>query len=80
VASVGDKASKGFLSFLFLLQIVLFVYAFDRGLNILVLMIFVAMYLVLLLIFIKSNWFALNDRYRLAGDAVFLFPLLYVIC
>lgn len=79
VASVGDKASKGLLYFLFLLQIVLFIYAFDRGMSILVLIIFLAMYLVLLVIFMKSNWFALNDRYRLAGDAVFLFPLLYVI-
>ncbi|MEQ9414470.1 MAG: hypothetical protein RIF39_11595 [Cyclobacteriaceae bacterium] len=79
VTSVGNKASKAILHFLFIMQIVLFAYAFNSGLNISMLMIFATMYVVLLLIFVKSNWFALNDRYRLAGDAVFLFPLLYMI-
>ncbi|MEQ8363116.1 MAG: hypothetical protein RH948_09620 [Cyclobacteriaceae bacterium] len=79
VTSVGDKASKSILCLLFVLQIVLFIYAFNSGLDISILIIFAAMYLVLLLIFVKSNWFGLNDRYRLAGDAVFLFPLLYMI-
>jgi hypothetical protein len=79
VTSVGDKASKVILYFLFFLQVVLFLYAFDTGLNVSMLMVYTAMYLVLLLIFVKARWFALNDRYRLAGDAVFLFPLLYII-
>ncbi|MCB0491982.1 MAG: hypothetical protein KDC93_06145 [Cyclobacteriaceae bacterium] len=79
VTSVGDKVSKAILYFLFVLQVVLFFYAFDTGLNVSMLMVYTAMYLVLLLIFIKASWFALNDRYRLAGDAVFLFPLLYII-
>jgi hypothetical protein len=79
VTSVGDKVSKAILYFLFVLQVVLFFYAFDTGLNVSMLMVYTAMYLVLLLIFIKASWFVLNDRYRLAGDAVFLFPLLYII-
>lgn len=78
VTTLGDKASKAILYFLFVLQIVLFVYALDSGLNISMLIVFAAMYFVLLLTFMKSSWFALDDRYRLAGDAVFLFPLFYV--
>lgn len=79
VTSVGDKLSKGILYFLFAFQMAVFIYAFGTGMSYLMLLIFVAMYLVLLLIFVQSRWFALNDRYRLAGDAVFLLPLIYLI-
>lgn len=79
VTRVGDGMSKGILYFLFFLQMVLFVYALRNGISHLVLMVFAAMYLVLLLIFVRSGWFAINDRYRLAGDAVFLLPLFYLI-
>lgn len=33
----------------------------------------------LLMIFIKWRWFAGEDKYRLAGDAVFLFPVFYLL-
>lgn len=79
VTRVGDGMSKGILYFLFFVQMVLFVYALRNGISHLVLMVFAAMYLVLLLIFVRSGWFAINDRYRLAGDAVFLLPLFYLI-
>jgi len=79
VTSLGDKVSKTILYFLFAVQVALFIYAVDSGLSISMLIVFAAMYLVLLLTFARASWFALHDRYRLAGDAVFLFPLLYVI-
>lgn len=34
---------------------------------------------VLLLIFLLRNHFALDDRYRLAGDSIFLIPLFYLV-
>jgi 4-hydroxybenzoate polyprenyltransferase len=37
------------------------------------------MTLLLLLIFIKQDYFEKNDRYRLLGDAVFLLPLIYIL-
>lgn len=78
VTSVGGTASKGILYLLFVLQLGLIVYAFS-SVDASVLLVFASMYLVLVLIFIKDQWFALEDRYRLAGDAVFLIPLIYVV-
>lgn len=79
VTRVGDKASKGILYFLFIAQIGLIIYALNSEIHISMLLVFGSMYLVLLLIFMKAGWFASNDRYRLAGDAIFLIPLIYLL-
>jgi len=42
-------------------------------------LVFIAMAIVLFLLFKYTNFFAFRDYYRLAGDAIFLFPLLYLL-
>ncbi len=79
VTRVGNTASRGILYFLFITHLGLIIYAFDSGFEISILLVFVSMYLVLLFIFLKAEWFSFNDRYRLAGDAIFLIPLIYLI-
>jgi len=42
-------------------------------------LVLIAMAAILLLIFTCKRFFARNDYYRLAGDAVFLFPIVYIL-
>ena len=77
VTSVGDKIAQTILYALLLIQLVLLSYAFMIGTQFQIWVVFFLMYLVLLFIFLKANWFSCNDRYRLAGDAVFLIPICY---
>lgn len=42
-------------------------------------LIMLAMSLVLLLMVFKKDWFMLNERFRLTGDAIFFLPLLYFL-
>lgn len=79
VIKVGGTASKIVLGLLFIIQLGLMIYAYKMGAVHSILYVFVLMNLVLLFIFLKYEWFATEDRYRLAGDAVFLFPLIYLI-
>ncbi len=42
-------------------------------------LVFIAMAAILLLIFTCKKFFTRNDYYRLAGDAIFLFPIVYIL-
>lgn len=79
VTTVGDGISKVILWLLFSMHAGMIVYAFYSGVALSILLIFFVMYLVLFLVFIYANWFSQNDRYRLMGDAVFLFPIFYMV-
>lgn len=79
VTTVGDGISKVILWLLFSMHVGMIVYAFYSGVALSILLIFFVMYLVLFLVFIYANWFSQNDRYRLMGDAVFLFPIFYMV-
>jgi 4-hydroxybenzoate polyprenyltransferase len=74
----GEKATQTILSILFILNASLTAIQvkndFMKPAIILALM-----NLILLLILLNKNFFSVNDRYRLLGDAVFLLPLLYFI-
>jgi hypothetical protein len=75
---MGEKATRASLIILFLIQITLssalLLLAMEKSAIVLI-----AMNVVLFLIFFRRNYFQINDRYRLLGDAVFLFPILYVL-
>jgi 4-hydroxybenzoate polyprenyltransferase len=76
---LGDSATAKLLGFLFFAQLCLLVYAFSLGYNSSYLVVFALMLAILFSLFIKSNWFAIADKYRIMGDAVFLIPLLYLV-
>ncbi len=76
----GVDGTTYFLYFLFLFQCGLTAY----GLTLFsdqapVMAILLLMNAVLLFIFMKWRWFASEEKYRLAGDAVFLFPAIYLL-
>lgn len=79
VIKVGNTTSKMVLGLLFSIQFGLMIYAYSIGVIHSMLYVFVLMNLVLLLIFMKYKWFAVEDRYRLVGDAVFLIPIIYLV-
>jgi hypothetical protein len=75
----GEHVTRIFLIMLFVLQLVLAVLQvswLDFGEGSFVIL---AMNGLLLLIFALSSYFSRSDRYRLAGDVVFLLPLIYLI-
>ena len=76
----GDRATRVLLVILFtsnlgiaLIQLLLFANPAGSTLAI------AAMNILLVWIFLKRNYFGINDRYRLAGDAAFLLPLVYLM-
>ena len=76
----GGLATQRMLIFLFALNGVMTLaqfYLFPTGT--LAILTLLSMNLLLLLIFIKKNFFEKEDRYRLLGDAVFLLPLIYIV-
>lgn len=74
---LGRKATRVCLKIIFALQLGLSFYVmFTFPTAIPETIIIVAMVLVLFMVFVNERWFATGDRYRLAGDAIFLFPLL----
>lgn len=80
VSSLGDSTTRIFLYFLFLLQFTLSTYCvFLYPALFSVITVLVLMNIVLILIFFKAEWFSKYDRYRLAGDAIFLLPIIYVL-
>lgn len=80
VSSLGDSTTRIFLYFLFLLQFTLSTYCVLLYPALLpVIAVLILMNVVLILIFFKAEWFAKHDRYRLAGDAIFLLPIIYVL-
>lgn len=78
VTTFGGSAAKGSLGILFFIQFALLITSYQGGVPIPTLAVFAGMDLVLLLIYISPGWFSIGDRYRLAGDAVFLIPIFNV--
>lgn len=79
VTRVGSKVAKIVLFALFIIQLCLVAYAYQTKMHHTALLVFSLMYVVLLYIFLREEWFSRDDRYRLAGDAVFLIPLIYLL-
>jgi 4-hydroxybenzoate polyprenyltransferase len=78
--SLGQKATKKVLVFLFLVSLSLAIAQgclFRSTVNASI--IITLMNAILLLIFLKRDFFEKEDRYRLLGDAVFLLPLVYLL-
>lgn len=77
---LGADGTKRFLYFLFLFQVALAAYGLALFLDRAHFMgILLLMNGGLLFIFIKWRWFAVGEKYRMAGDAIFLFPTLYLL-
>lgn len=80
VTTVGHTGTKRFLFLVFSFQIVLFIAQLIYGTPWFVpLCILIVMNSILLLILLYRKWFALYDRFRLLGDAVFLLPVLFML-
>ncbi|HLZ16343.1 MAG TPA: hypothetical protein VKQ08_04860, partial [Cyclobacteriaceae bacterium] len=76
----GDQATKRGLIFLFTVNGMLTLVQFYLGSpNSRVLLTTLSMNILLLLIFMKKDFFEKGDRYRLVGDAVFLLPVIYLL-
>ncbi len=77
----GDRATRILLTVSFIMNagisvIQIFLNTDTTGPVIVIL----AMNAVLVWIFLKRNYFEINDRYRLMGDAAFLLPVVYLTC
>lgn len=77
VTIVSEKATLNLLYILFLIQASLLVYGYVGGSP--SISVFALMFIGLLVILIRADWFNYMDRYRLAGDAIFFIPLLQLI-
>ncbi|NOZ45485.1 MAG: hypothetical protein GXO79_01745 [Chlorobi bacterium] len=68
------------LGFLVVLSsLLLIVFTELNKINVLAILILISMQLLLLLIVYRKNYFEVNERYRLLGDAVFLLPLFMIL-
>lgn len=74
---VGDRAASLLLRILFLICLVfgVFYLSFSQPVGLIIMI----MDVMLLVIFLGRRYFIRNERYRFAGDAVFLLPLLYLL-
>lgn len=80
VSVVGEVGTKKIIWFLFMIQLVLVLYGSSvMSTMVLTMAILMVMNGVLLIIFLNWKWFSLNDKYRLAGDAIFLFPIFILL-
>ncbi len=75
--TLGVGTTKIFLTILFSVQTILTFVQFVDG-ELRPVLVLVLMNTLLLLIFIKREYFEADDRYRLLGDAVFFVPMIYV--
>ncbi len=75
---VGASKTKMALYFLFVLLSALLTLLYFQHTDPWPIVIFTLMTLTLLIIFLLSVWFSIEDRYRLAGDAIFLIPVIYL--
>lgn len=75
---LGNSTTGVLLSALCFSQFGLLLYAFSMGSYNSYLLVFALMLAILFSLFIKSDWFAIADKYRIMGDAVFLIPLLHL--
>lgn len=76
VTLFGELHSRTVIAALSIINLVLLLYLFSQWKEMLVVIIPLVMSLFLIIIMIFKNWFAINSRYRLLGDAVFLIPFL----
>lgn len=77
--ALGKRATGWLLYLLLLVQLGSIGYAFTMNVSYSSLLVFALMFLGLLFIYLNAEWFAIEDKYRLAGDAVFLIPLIHWI-
>lgn len=75
---MGYSATKYSIAILFFVQFFTSVIQFELGVYVLPAIILLLMNLLLLIIFLQKNFFEVEDRYRLLGDAVFLLPIIYL--
>lgn len=80
VTLLGEQTSKRVLQFVFLINMTLIVgsFLYDPQMITKTLVLFV-MNAVLFFIFFRPYLFQVNDRFRLLGDGVFLFPIIYLL-
>ncbi len=77
---VGPSQAKKTLFGLFTINGLLSVFLFlAYGNLIFASVIILVMNLILMVIYLYKNYFSINDRYRIIGDAVFIIPLLYIL-
>jgi hypothetical protein len=78
VAALGSKGTWRLLCLLFVVELgyatTLLLIKPEHRFEILILFVMVV---TLIIIFINENWFSGKDRYRLAGDAIFIFPVFF---
>jgi hypothetical protein len=80
VATLVDEATIQYILIgLFVIALSISFYLFFQPVYHFMSLIFIAMTTVLLLIFRNKKFFARNDYYRVVGDAVFLFPIIYLL-
>lgn len=80
VTLIGEQRTKQILIFIFACNFLLMLgatlyspLALERT------VIIFCMNTILLFVFIRSQWFGKEDRFRLVGDSIFLLPILYVL-
>jgi hypothetical protein len=78
VTLFGERNTRTVIIILSSVNMTLLFYLFFGWNETLVVIIPFVMSIALTIIMIFSKWFEKNSRYRLLGDAIFLFPLLYV--
>lgn len=76
---VGEGAIRFMLNGLFVTAFSISLYLLSQQVYRFMSLVFIAMTIVLLLIFRYTKFFAPNDYYRLVGDAVFLIPIFYLL-
>lgn len=80
VLVLGDLVTRRFIYTLFTIQLLLGMYGVIELQA--MLSFFVVLFImnsVLLIIFLNWKWFSVDDKYRLAGDAIFFLPLLHLL-
>ncbi|MCP4522554.1 MAG: hypothetical protein GY827_12810 [Cytophagales bacterium] len=75
VRFLGKKKATYLIWILLILQFIVNGVSLIEGIHSMHQLILLSMGIVLLIIFIFKNFFAINNRYRFLGDAIFLFPL-----
>lgn len=80
VVTVGEKASQLVLTLLAFLNIAIGIFIILSSCSMSVQsLIILSMTAVLVFIFLFKDYFAIHDRYRFLGDAIFLFPAVYLM-
>ncbi len=80
VLVLGDIVTRRLIYILFAVQLLLGMYNVIQAPTALsFLVVLLVMNGVLLIIFLNWRWFSVDDKYRLAGDAIFFLPLLHLL-